>query len=269
LRKKQVPGRHCVLAVHPYAPAARMIRRAAERGGLIDFVSAYTGKPMEFCYASLDHAHPGQAWYQDCYVDAGLSTSKTVYMHTDADFDIIKTMFYIQDVAEKDGPFRFVTGSHQWERSPLTIAMQKGFDEVSGQVFAGRPENGDYYRPRFKLAENRQDLLSLPRLLRGSTHFGDDILDGSELSEALLKAERSFVSPAGTLVVFDGSRGIHRGGQVAPGGSRWAVQLAFRVRRGPAPTPWEKLRKDVRGTLSHVKYVVTRLAALATGRALL
>jgi hypothetical protein len=266
LRRKQVPGRHCVLSLHAHSPAAWSIRRAMQKSGALDFVSAYLGKPVELLYVALDHAHPEQAWYQDCYNDTRLGTAKTAYMHTDANCDIIKAMLHLRDVREEDGPFCFVPGSQQWARSPLTVAVHKGFDEASGFVFAGRPENGDYYRPRFRHVEDRRDILSLPPSLRGSTHFGDDILDGSELSDSLLAAEKRFIAPAGTIVMFDGSRGIHRGGLAQPGGGRWAIQLAFRVRRDLPASRWQAFRNALRGSLSYYKYIVTRLFGLARGR---
>lgn len=266
LKRKQIPGRHCVLSLHPYSPATWSIRRTMQKGGAMDLASAYLGKPVEFLYAALDHSHPDQAWYRDCYNDTDLGTSKTAYMHTDANCDIIKAMVYLQDVGEEDGPFCFIPGSQRWERSPLTVAIHKGFDEASGTVFAGKPENGDYYRPRFRHVEDRRDMLSLPVSLRGSTHFGDDILDGSELSDALLDVEHRFVAPAGTVVMFDGSRGIHRGGAVQPGGSRWAIQLAFRVNQDPSPSRWRATYKALRGFLSYGKYVVVGLYGLARGR---
>lgn len=261
VQKRKLPRLHCVLALHPCSPAFRMIQRMVEQSGMVDFVSAYTGKPMEFSYAALDHAHPGQTWYRDCYADIGLPTSKTVYMHTDADFDIIKTMFYLRDVGPGDGPFCFVPGSHNWKRSPLTVAVQKGFDEASREVFAG---NDGYYRPRFQLADHRRDLLSLPLRLRGSTHFGDDVLDDTPLSEALLDAERNFVSSAGTVVIFDGSRGIHRGGQVQPGGSRWAMQIGFRVRKFTRPP--QTLRQKIKSRAGYLKHLVLKFLETAGGK---
>ena len=262
-QRKKNPCQHCVLALHPSSPGFRLIRRMAEESGMVDFVSAYTGKPMEFHYAALDHAHPGQTWYQGCYADLGLPTAKTVYMHTDADFDIVKSMFYLKDVGPGDGPFRFVPGSHNWRRSPLTVAVQKGFDEASREIFATETRNRGYYRPRFMLPDQRRDMLAMPRCLRGSTHFGDDVVDASPLSDALLEAERSFVSPAGTVVIFDGSRGIHRGGQVEPGGSRWAVQIAFQVR--PQAREALSLPQRIKRRAGYFKQLAIKLVAAAGG----
>jgi hypothetical protein len=45
------------------------------------------------------------------------------------------------------------------------------------------------------------------------------------------------------MVMFDGSHGIHRGGQVGKGGARWAVQIALRVAE---PAPKEPLQRRIR-----------------------
>jgi len=232
-KKKKHPTRHCVLPLAFHSPGRTAIARAVEAMGMRKLVAEYLGKPVEFYYAALDHSHDGQNWHQNCYSDVGLATPKTVYMHFDAGCDVVKGMLYLQDVGANDGPFRFISGSHRWARPHFATAVQLGFDIASGNEFELSEDALDYssgyYRPRFNRPEQRRAMMSLPAALRGSTHFGDDILDGSPISDAMLQAEHSFVEPAGTLVMFDGSRGIHRGGQAGKGGSRWAVQVAFRV----------------------------------------
>jgi hypothetical protein len=264
LRAKMKPNAHCVMPLHIASPAFRMVKQMAEESGLIDFVSAYTGKEMEFWYVALDHAHPGQDWYKGCYADIGLPTAKTVYMHYDADFDLIKALFYLKDVGPGDGPFRFIPGSHKWARSNLTLAVQNGFDKASGEVFARETRNRGYYRPRFMLADRRADIVAMPQFLRGSTHFGDDVEDGSQLSKMLLEAEHSFVSPAGTFVLFDGSRGIHRGGQVEPGGVRWAMQVGFRLRKAEPQVRGPKQR--LKDQASYVKSLIWEYFRIKTGK---
>jgi hypothetical protein len=261
-RKRKAPNRHCAMSLPMTSPGYATVKRAAEKLGLRKLAESYIGKPMEFHYAALDHAHDGQDWYQSCYGDKGINTAKTVYMHFDADCDIIKAMLYLKDVEDRDGPFSFVTGSHHWERPRFATAVQRGFDAASNEEFPLTEDRLDYlsgyYRPRFKLAEYRRNHLSLPAALRGSTHFGDDLLDGSHLSSALLEQEHVFTGPAGTVVMFDGSHGIHRGGQTKEG-SRWAVQIAFRVSDN-------KARRSVnRRILRFVKHKLLRIRDVFRG----
>ena len=163
-------------------------------------------------------------------------------MHFDADRDVLKAMLYLTDVGSENGPFSFIPGSHQWARSSLVCAIHKGFDQAQWQVFQW-PDNRQsyYYRPRFKLREQRPDTLALPPRLRGSTHFGDDILDGSPLSQELLRREHVFTAPSGTITLFDGSQGVHRGGLVRDG-ARWVIQIGLRVKQPQTTEPASLLR---------------------------
>jgi hypothetical protein len=270
-RAKKSPKRHCAVALHPRSAAARLLKQALESNGVAAVASAYMGKPMEFLYASLDYAHPRQDWYKGCYDDVGLPTSKTVYMHFDADCDVLKAMMYLKDVTGGDGPFSFVRGSHLWDRSPFVMAVQKGLDREQCGMFAMEDDGLDYklgyYRPLYHDARHRVDILSLPKTLRGTTHFGDDVLDGSEFSNVLLSGEEVFTGAAGTLVMFDGSRGVHRGSLV-DGGSRWAVQLAFRAKRdsasAAAPT-WKRMLRPVFHQLHYAAHTIRNLAWLIAG----
>lgn len=255
-RAQRSPGRHCVEALHPHSPAVELIRRYLRNSGALAAASSYLGKPMEFLYAALDHAHPRQNWYANCYQDAGIPTSRTAYMHFDADHDMMKAMLYLQDVGPGNGPFGYVRGSHAWRRSPVQCALQKGFDQAQAGLFDLEADGLDfklgYYRPRFKLLEYRADQLALPASLRGSTHFGDDVQDDSELSRFLLNREELFTGPAGCVVLFDGSRGIHRGA-LATAGVRWAVQIGLRVRKNGAAGD-SSVRRSLRDRLSYHKH---------------
>lgn len=264
-RAQQSPSRHCAIALDVFSPAVARIRRALSIEKILPVVSRYMGCEMEWLYAALDFSHDRQTWYKGCYSDAGLPTAKTVYMHFDADSDIVKAMLYLSDVDETAGPFRYVSGSHRWRRSPFLFALHKGFDVEQTKMFEMETDGLDYklgyYRPRFLLKEHRQDLLTLPSVFRGTTHFGDDIVDGSNLSDQLLAREKTFLGPAGTLIVFDGSSGIHRGSQVERG-ERWAVQIAMRAVCSRQESPASGIRTTkgrIRYCLSRIKNVVRPL----------
>ncbi|WHZ20890.1 MAG: hypothetical protein OJF47_000002 [Nitrospira sp.] len=238
----------CAMALDQGSSASRSIQNALRSSGVLDLAGAYLGARMEFLYAALDYAHDRQAWYRGCYRDIGLDDSETTYMHLDADCDIVKAMLYLTDVKPENGAFRFVRGSHRWTRSPFIIALYKGFD-AEHDVYFRRASNGldyegGYYRPRFQVADHRRDLMRLPGLFRGSTHFGDDVIDGSPLSARLLQNEEMYTGNKGTFVLFHGAAGIHRGALVSRG-ERWAIQIALRasgeVRSRPRPYVQRKL----------------------------
>jgi hypothetical protein len=218
-------------------------------------------KPMEIFYYALEYNQPQQNWYRDCYIDIGMPTSRTAYMHFDADRDVLKAMLYLNDVGSENGPFSFIPGSHQWTRSPVVCAIHKGFDQAQWQVFRWPDQGQYYYRPRFKLREQRPDMLALPSRLRGSTHFGDDVIDGSPLSEDLLRQEHVFTAPAGTITLFDGSQGVHRGGLVRSG-ARWVIQIGLRVEQPQTAKPRSLLRKQ----LSYLKHRLKSAIRFAVGR---
>lgn len=125
-----------------------------------------------------------------------------------------------------------------------------------------------YYRPRFFLKDHRRDLLTLPSAFRGTTHFGDDIVDESDLSRRLLAGEDTFLGPSGTLIVFDGSAGIHRGSQVERG-ERWAVQIAMRAVSSRRQSPASRrsivkaaIKGRMRYELSRTKDVISQLFSI-------
>lgn len=254
----RLPWGRCAMAIDPHSPAGSMLQTALRRSGVFELAGAYLGCRMEFLYAALDHAHERQAWYKGCYTDVGLDTSDTAYMHLDADCDIVKAMLYLTDVKPENGAFRFVRGSHRWTRSPFLIALYKGFD-CEQDAFFKRAQNkldyeGGYYRSRFQVVDHRQEFMCLPRSFRGSTHFGDDVIDGTPLSRQLLASEGVFTGSGGTFVLFHGAAGIHRGSQVSAG-ERWAIQIAFRASKEDA----ESSRRNVKDQLASLRYHVRRL----------
>jgi len=262
----RLPWGRCAMALNPYSPAGGLIRGALQRSGVLDLAGAYLGCRMEFLYAALDYAHERQSWYKGCYADVGMDTSATAYMHLDADYDIVKALLYLTDVAPENGAFRFVRGSHRWARSPFLIALCKGFDAEQDAYFEraqnGLDYEGGYYRPRFHAAAHRRELMCLPSCFRGSTHFGDDVIDGSPLSKRLLEEEAAFTGGGGTFVLFHGAAGIHRGSQVRRG-ERWAIQIALRASGASAQRPDRYVKTTLRG----LRYHIGRLKRIVLSRA--
>jgi hypothetical protein len=68
--------------------------------------------------------------------------------------------------------------------------------------------------------------MSLPRELRFNSHFGWDVIPGSELESRMKSEELVMTGSAGKFIVFDGSQLLHRGGLIESG-ERIALQVVF------------------------------------------
>jgi hypothetical protein len=72
----------------------------------------------------------------------------------------------------------------------------------------------------------RNHFMLLPGSLRFNSHFGWDILAGSQLEGAIADREEVLLGGSGNFVVFDGSRLLHRGGLIEEG-ERLVLQVVF------------------------------------------
>lgn len=221
-------GTNCALALPHSGGFWNQISAYLKQSGIIAGCSLARRQPLELAYCALVLSHPGETWWRGCYEDAGIPTGRTVYMHNDKDYDIMKVLVYLSDVKQPQGPFCFVRGSHRWRRSKTQSFFFKAFDAAANVNLAPRePTRTVYYRKAFRHPEFRRQFLMLPRPLRGSSHFGDDVLDDSELSRWLLERETAVTSEMANCMAFIGADGIHRGGTVAAG-ERWALQIGLK-----------------------------------------
>ena len=204
-------------------------------------------------YCALELSHEDQSWWKGCYADDGVAASQTTYFHNDHSFNVPKAMLYLSDVDEEQGPFCFVPKSHRWKRSVAGTLLIKTLDRAHDQAWAARNKGTGYYRPQFQNAEFREAFMKLPQPLRATSHFGDDVLDGTALSEQILGQQKIGLTREANCIVFDGGTGVHRGGLVRQG-RRYALQIGFRERN--KHSPGQRLEKFFR------KHVRRRLGSL-------
>lgn len=235
IEAKKGPGR-LNRSLPMFGALGRSLRALMKETELLTVASEYRNLPMELAYCSIDYSHPGQRWYRDCYADVGIPTTKTAYMHYDCGELWLKGIMYLTPVSPNNGAFSFIAGSHKWPRSRFLSYIYKDLDNRYDVVFKHLVPEKDvvYYRPRFQVLEERRRLLCMPKRFQGSSHFGDDIVDGSGLSEFLLKNEVEIRDESPTCVLFDGAHGIHRGALIRTG-ERVALQLGINVREDISP----------------------------------
>lgn len=210
------------------SPLWRAIKTAVHEAGIIDVLSELKRNRMTILGAGLEYSSSDQTWYQNIYSDVGLPDSPFQYLHFDEGYCLPKAMIYVTPVTESNGPTRAIPGSNTWEVSEFRLRMHRALDRVVGDRYGKLGAAGNY-RPTARHPELRSIFMQLPRSIRGSSHFGDDILPGTSVADALQGLEFQYLSEGGQALVFDGPHLLHRGSLVRTG-ERMALQVAFRNR---------------------------------------
>lgn len=231
-RAKGQPRARVVQSMERYSRVGQVLARFFRQQGILDGLAGYVGSNVNFTGFSLEYSYPQQTWWRGVYSDVGLPDSKTAYMHYDAGSRDPKAIIALSDVGVENGPTSFVRGSHAQERSTFLHFMITSLDYAFREDEALKNDSANY-RPRFGRTEYRREFMMLPKAFQGSSHFGDDILDGSPLSEQLLSNEFQVTKDVGNCIVFDGNYGIHRGALLRSG-ERVVFQVIFDIDRRPS-----------------------------------
>lgn len=195
--------------------------------GVLDAVSVYMGRKTRVSGLALELSVPQATWWQNALV--GLERPPhTLYAHLDETIAFPKSIVYLTDVTDQNGPTGCYPGAYE--------AMQLNpLQEIIGRVIGtvgNRPDSPlkDYYAKQYHQSVNsknfRKHFMRLPECLRFNSHMGWDVAPGSELESTLSTSEQKMTGPAGTFIAFDGARLLHRGGLMQKG-ERLALQVIF------------------------------------------
>lgn len=173
-------------------PAARALLADPAWRGLTRYVGSFDSEPVTYVQAILQHA----------YDDA---PDPQTALHADTFHATMKAWLFLTDVAEDEGPFVYVPGSHRKTAARLAWEQERSIRAAQGL-----------------------DRLSA----RGSLRIAAD-----ELAALGLPAPKAFAVPANTLVVADTS-GFHARGFSARPSTR--IEIWAYGRRNPF-LPWTGL----------------------------
>ena len=204
-----------------------VLNREFKSLGVLDAVSAYTGRKTRVVGLALELSVPQATWWKNSIVELK-RPPQTLYAHLDETVSCPKSIVYLSEVTEKNGPTGCYPGAYEaMQLNPL----QEMIGRVVGTV-GTQPDSAlkNYYAKQYHQSvgsENfRRHLMRLPENLRFNSHMGWDVLPGSELEDQLAACERKMIGPAGTFIAFDGARLLHRGG-LMEAGERVALQVIF------------------------------------------
>jgi hypothetical protein len=201
-----------------------------QRRGLNKAVSDVRHEKTQVSGFAVEISPDDNDWWHSRYEDVGLTApARAAYFHSDESRDVFKAIVYLDDVSDELGPFGFIPASFAAARPRLEWAVARAnltalaSPEIKKTLPDVHPTRGV-----FTSRGARRLFGMLPPRFRLNSHFGFDVLDDSDLCQSLLGQEVKVVAPAGHVIVFDGSRVVHRGGLVRRG-RRAALQVVFDV----------------------------------------
>lgn len=174
------------------------------QSGVFDTAQAYLGRKIKLIDVNPQINDPSDDFWRRVFPDLQQPTPSCAYFHRDASGGDIKAIVYMSDVGPDNGPFGYVIGSH-------LMPLQRADDHVS--------EANDSNGMAGTGPENRRCFAALPEAWRHKGAFGNDVLDGTPLAEAIQGGLWAITGSKGSIVMFD-TKGVHRGGMVVQGERR-------------------------------------------------
>ena len=212
-------------SVKKFSKLSKAINKLVKEANILDVVSNYTQADMKIMGTGIEYSCADHTWYKNPYPDVENYQSDHYYLHLDEADYLPKTLYYLTPVHSVDqGATKFIKGSHTATRSHFVTLFHKGLDKVSVERFFKLDDT--YYRPLYKNMELRSFLAKFPARLIGSSHLGDDVIPGSDISKELSENEVTFLSEGLEAIVFDGGNGLHKGANVKVG-ERLSLQIIY------------------------------------------
>lgn len=194
--------------------------------GILEIVSKYMGQEYRVGGLALELSHQKSTWWHDLFSNA--NPPRTLYAHFDQSVVFPKAIVYLSNVKPENGPTVYYPDAYQ--RLGLN-SLQDVIGRVVFTVWKTCPRLTAFYKKEIgkelMASENfRRHFMRLPSALRFNSHFGWDVIPGSQLEESLCDIKTEMLGPAGTFIVFDGASLLHGGGMVSSG-ERLALQVIF------------------------------------------
>jgi hypothetical protein len=204
-----------------------LLNKEFEKNGILQVMTRYMNKEMEVIGLAVELSVPKANWWKVDY-QVYEQVPKTLYFHFDESIAYPKAIVYLTDVNERTGATscspNFIKNS---DMSHLQFLIGRAITCVGKE---DNPQLRSFYDHKYHQTFGcplfRSDFSSLPDEMRFSSHFGWDVIPGSELEKFLLKDEQKIVGKAGTFIAFDGGLLPHRGGLILEG-DRIALQVVF------------------------------------------
>jgi hypothetical protein len=203
----------------------RALNRDFRKNGVLTSLTVLQRGHVQVVGAALELSVPESTWWK-LPADAN-DWPATLYAHVDRSVEAPKSIVYLTDVTAENGPTTCYPGIYEnLDISGVQDLVGRCLETVGSSTQSLLHE---YYKLQGQPLLNerfRSHFMKLPKSVRFNSHFGWDVMKNSELEDMMMSRQREVLGPAGTALVFDGSRLLHRGGQIESG-ERIVLQVVF------------------------------------------
>lgn len=169
-------------------------------------------KPYEITDINLHISDANDTFNEYFQTDQRKKPKNKLYtLHIDPKYSYIKTIIYLNEVKNNNGPFAYVPESHRWY-----------FDEVE-MLFC----KSNQLVNTLSNSSQRKSNASLPIWARKNSYFSRQLLDGVHTSETVYSKLKHFTTDETNFILFEPNHGWHRGTHVEDG-ERIALQVIMK-----------------------------------------
>jgi len=169
-------------------------------------------KPYEITDINLHISDANDTFNEYYQTDQRKKPKNKLYtLHIDPKYSYIKTIIYLNEVKNNNGPFAYVPESHRWY-----------FDEVE-MLFC----KSNQLVNTLSNSSQRKSNASLPIWARKNSYFSRQLLDGAHTSETVYSQLKHFTTDETNFILFEPNFGWHRGTHVQTG-ERVALQVILK-----------------------------------------
>ena len=195
--------------------------------GINKLIPSYTGDSYHVGGLCLELSVSHSKWWETNY-SAYSRKPKTTYYHFDESISKPKSIVYLSDVTNDNGPVKYV---EKFQNILNVSPLQNLVGRVIGNI--GRHKDSKIYHlfnhkyhQTFGCKKFIDFFNILPSELKFSSHFGWDVIPESILETEIMNNEKTLTGKKGTALIFDGSELLHRGGMVEKS-NRVVLQVIF------------------------------------------
>ena len=183
---------------------------------------------------ALELSTPKSTWWRKKEITD--KNPKTLYAHLDESPIYPKSICYLSNVSEVNGPTSFYPSIFKsLNLNYLQDIIGRVVDTVGDHPELKKVYNNNIEQ-KFECKTFKSHFEMLPDDLKFYSHFGWYVKPDSQIENKMISDEIQLVGKKGSFVVFDGAKIVHRGG-LLDSGERIVLQIVF----GPKKTLLQKI----------------------------